>query len=240
VVATSGKASDSANVIGVASGAADGTDRQDVEKPPAVQNGLTVGLVRSGTAAGRASVLAQDIQQANGGKKTWNLVVSTPAPNQDVTLSWPQLAALPRTYEVTITDNATGTRQQMRQSPSLKFNSGEGASRSFTITAEPVAGSGAFTLTMTTRAAGGRGASSIEVSSTQAASITVKIKGSNGQTVRTLAGRSASLGHTASFVWDNRDSKGSAVPAGTYIVEATGTTADGQPRKIAQPLTIVR
>ena len=76
--------------------------------------------------------------------------------------------------------------------------------------------------------------------STQAATLAVRIKGSSGQTVRTLAGRSASLGSNATFVWDNRDSKGAAVAAGAYLIEVTGTTSDGESRRVTRPYVVVR
>lgn len=238
LVASSNGRTDASNYLGVATGSQDGRDKNDIEKPPAANQGLSVGLVQNAT-GGRSALLAQDIQQANGGRKSWNVVVTTPAPSQEVTLSWPSISSVPRGYELFITDTATGIRQQMRQVPSLRVNTGEAATRAFTITAEPTVGSGVFTLSLTTRPGRAGGATTIEVGSTQAASISVRIL-SNGHTVRTLTGRSASLGSNASFVWDNRDAKGSSVAAGVYTIEVTGSTSDGQTRRAIQPLVIVR
>jgi hypothetical protein len=239
VVASSNGHTDSSNYIGLATGSQDGRDKTDIEKPPAAKQGLTVGLVQNVT-GGRSAVLAQDIQQANGGRKSWNVTVTTPTASQDVTLSWPSIATVPRGYELFITDTATGIRQQMRQVPSLRVNTGEAGTRAFTINAEPTAGSGVFSLSVTAHQPGrAGGATSIEVGSTQAAAISVRIL-SNGRAVRTLTGRSASLGSNASFMWDNRDAKGSSVAAGAYTIEVTGTTSDGQTRRAIQPVVIVR
>jgi hypothetical protein len=238
LVASSNGKTDASNFFGVATSSKDGRDANDIEKPPAVRQGLTVGLTQSLT-SGRSALLAQDIQQANGGRKTWNVVVTSPAPSQDVTLSWPGISAIPRGYELFITDTSTGVRQQMRQTPSLRVNTGESGTRAFTITAEPTVGTAAFTLTMKANVSRAGGATAIEVASTQAASVSVRVL-SNGHAIRTLTGRSASLGSNASYVWDNRDAKGASVAAGTYIIEATATTSDGLLRKSILPVTIVR
>ncbi len=239
IIASSAGVTDAANYIGLASNAVDGLDKNDIEKPPAAKQGLSVGLAGSAQ-SGRAGVLAQDIQQANGLRKTWNLLVTTPTPKQDVTLSWPDISTLPRGYELFITDSATGQRRQMRQTPSMRINTGDASTRAFVITAEPRTGAAVFALNLQTRSSRAANATTIEVGSTQDATLAVRVKGSSGQTIRTLTGRSASLGNSATYVWDNRDAKGSAVAAGAYIIEVTGTTSDGETRRVAQPLVIVR
>src|SRR5207247_7386883 len=86
--------------------------------------------------ATRAGVYAQDIQ-APGGKKEWTVAVTSPAPNADVTLSWPDIGNLPRGYELYITDTANGQRRAMRQTSSLRVNTGATGNRTFRIAAEP-------------------------------------------------------------------------------------------------------
>jgi hypothetical protein len=241
IAASTGKSQDTWNFLGVSSTSKDGFDLSDYEKPPFINGAVRLEFTRD-TWGTRAGVYAQDIQASAGGTKTWNVRVTTPAPNQDVTLSWPEITSLPRSYELFITDAATGQRQQMRQVPSIRVNTGDAATRSFVITAEPRTATSAFNLTVTMGASGSRAANvtTFAVASTQAATVTVRIKGSNGQTIRTLGGRAASVGTTASFVWDNRDAKGVSVASGSYIIEVTGTTADGKTRRAAQPLIIVR
>jgi len=242
VIASNGKTQDAWNYLGVASGASDGYDPKDISKPPYVQNAVRLQFTRDGWGT-RAGSYAQDVQAANGAKKSWTLNVTTPAPNQDVTLSWPEVSTVPKGYELFITDSANGQRRQMRQTSSIRVNTGEASTRSFVITAEPRVGTGVFTISMQGHTApGGRagGVMSFDVSSTQDATIMLRIKGASGQTIRTLTGRSASLGSTATFTWDNRDSKGTSVAAGSYIVEVTGTTSDGETRRLIQPVLVVR
>jgi len=72
--------------------------------------------------------------------------VTTPQPNQDVTLSWPDIAMVPRGYELFLVDTSSGRRYQMRQASSVSLNSGANGARSAQIVAEP-RGSGAFHIT---------------------------------------------------------------------------------------------
>lgn len=238
VVASNGTSQDGWNFLGVAPGASDTFDLKDVEKPPFIQDKVTVAFLRD-TWGGRAGMYAQDMQAANGQRKTWKMVVTTPRPNQDVTLTWPDISTLPRGYELYVTDEATGQRKLMRQTLSLRYNTGDTTTRAFTITAEPRSGPSALVLTGHVRQT--RGGSIIDVSSTQDVSLTFRVRTSSGQTVRTFSNsRAASLGTPATLLWDLRDNKGSAVAAGSFLVEVVGTTADGRSSKLVIPHIITR
>jgi len=241
LVASNGKTQDAYNYVGVANGASDSYDSRDVEKPPAIQGSVRVGIIRDSWGK-RSATYAQDIQAANGGVKTWNVLVTSPAANQDATLSWPEIASVPRGYDLYITDKTTGQRQLMRQISSLRFNTGATASRAFIITAQPRTGGSALLLRaqVHTGVRSVNSGVSIDVDATQEATLSIRVR-SGGRIVRTLnTGRAASPGNTATVLWDYRDNKGMSVPSGLYVIEVVGTATDGRSSRTVVPWTVVR
>ncbi|MGC8666791.1 MAG: FlgD immunoglobulin-like domain containing protein [Chthonomonadales bacterium] len=239
IVASGNGAVDRWNTIGVASGASDGLNAMDYPKPPAVQGKLSAALVRNGSGTSRAVSLAQDIRSASMTRKTWTLVVTAPKPGADITVSWPGIAAVPRSYELFITDAATGERRSMRQTSSMHVNLGSGTSRAFQITAEP-RGTGALRITgLTVVSHRGGNAATIAFGTTQDATVQVRILGATGTTVRNLLSRASGAGQTQ-VTWDLRDAKGIAVPAGTYLVEVKATASDGSQARVVVPHLVTR
>ena len=227
------------NSFGVASGASDGPDTRDVEYPPVIAPRLSVAYPRADWPAGRAGEYIRDVQAADGRAKSWKVVVSTPQPNTEVTVTWPEISRVPRSYELSIVDMVTGQRRSMRQSSSLRVNTGAGASRAFTISAEPRR-AGAVTISSLLARPVGRGtAAAISFVSSQDANVHVRILKSSGGLLRTLATRSAPAGETT-VTWDLRDNKGVAVPSGAYTIEVKAVTTDGQSARQVAPYLVVR
>jgi hypothetical protein len=240
LAATDARTADGWNFIGVARDASDGADIHDVSKPPAVADSVSLSIRRE-DAVGSTERLAQDVRAASGAVKSWKVVVSSPRPDADVVLTWPNLSALPRTYELYVTDDATGTRQAMRQVSSLKLNTGPAATRVVTITAEPRTAAGAFRITswnvVQTRS---RSAATIAVAASQPATLNIRVLAQNGSMVRRLTSRAEGAGQMTQVSWDLRDGRGVAVPAGSYTVEIKATTADGQSARAVAPLVVTR
>jgi hypothetical protein len=232
------KTQDTYNFIGLSSSANDGVDRFDVEKPPAVQSAVRFAINRPNWGR-RAGAYAADVQ-AMGGRKQWDVVVTSPAPNENVTLSWPEISRLPKGYELTITDKATGVRTIMRQTTSIRINTGTAASRSYTITAEPRSSANALMLRVKVD---GRapGLAKVSVSSSVNATFSVRVFGQSGQSIRQVTGgRAATPDTDTTVVWDGKDTRGVSVPSGTYTIEVKGVTTDGQTAKQIVPVVIVR
>jgi hypothetical protein len=230
------------NGFGVAAGASDGLDARDVENPPAVAPQLSVLFSRPDWPVGRAGNYLRDIQAADGRAKTWQLVVSTPEPDTEVTVSWPEINRVPRSYELFITDRATGQRRAMRQTSSLRISTGTAASRAFTITAEPRRLGALAISSLLVRSTGGRGAPSgaaISFVASQDSTVQIRILKAGGGLLRSLATRSASTGETT-ITWDLKDNKGVAVPSGAYTVEVKAATTDGQTARQIAPYLVVR
>jgi len=240
IVASAEGKSDGSTFIGLAAGAADAADIKDIEKPPAISNRLTVGIDRTNWPKGRAGLYAQDIQSPAGARKVWRLVVTTPRPNTEVTLAWPEIGSVPRTHELYVTDLTTGVRKAMRQSSSLRINTGEAASRAFEISADLRAGSQVFRITqLRVEPTRSRAAAQIAFTTTRDASVRVRILKSGGAPVRSLASRATPSG-TTQLLWDYRDDRGVSVPAGVYTIEVSGTTSDGQSTRMVAPHIVLR
>jgi hypothetical protein len=229
---------DTYNFIGLAPSATDGADKFDVEKPPAVQGAVRLGILHP-TWGRKAGTYATDIQ-AQTGRKQWDIMVSSATPNENVTLSWPEITRLPRTYELSITDKSTGVRTLMRQTLSMRVNTGQSGSRSYTITAEPRSPGNALLLTVGSDARAA-GISKLTVRSNLDATFTVRVVGTNGQAVRQISGgRAVSAAQDTTVIWDGKDNRGVSVPSGVYNFEVKGVTPDGQTAKRIVPVTIVR
>ena len=238
--ATDGASWDSCSYIGLAQDAFDGADPRDVAKPPAVAGSVSLAIL-SDEASNRGAALAQDIRSASSAPKQWRIAVVSPQPNTDVTITWPDIATLPKTHELYLTDDGGGPRKSMRQMSSFKVNTGATGTRMLTVTAEPRTAGGAFRITSWNVAASrGKSTATIAVGTTQQASLNIRVVGASGATIRKLTSRSAGMGDLSQITWDLRDAKGVAVPAGTYTVEIKAVTTDGQSARVVAPLVVTR
>jgi hypothetical protein len=239
IQATAGRSADTTNFIGVAPGASDGYDRADYEKPPAADGSLTLGFTRSSW-GDRSGLYTRDIQAANNNRKQWDLVVTSPKPNTDVTLSWPDVSQLPKGTELYITDKATGVRSMMRQKAAVRVNTGDAGRAAFSITAIPGMGAGLH-VTGSVRPNRASNSAGISVQTTKDATLTVRILGLTGQAIRTLgSGRAATAGSDTTLTWDYKDGKGVAVPSGSYTIEIKAVTPDGQSARLPIQHIVVR
>ena len=122
----------------------------------------------------------------------------------------------------------------------MTVNTGSGSNRSFIISAEPrLAGLALRFTDLAVRPSRSNGSATISFTASQDANVQVRVLRSTGDVVRNLATRAASSGSTM-VTWDYRDGKGAALPAGAYIVEVKGTTADGQSARVSAPHLLVR
>lgn len=237
---TDGTTQDGWNFIGVGRDAKDGVDQHDVMKPPTVADSVNLAILGLGQGIAPER-LAQDIRSASPTAKRWQISVSSATPNADLTLTWPDISTLPRTYELYISDGSNPARQAMRTTSSLRINTGPAGTRMITLDAEPRAAAGAFRITswnvLPTKS---HGSATISVSASQTATLSIRVLGPGGAMVRRLTGRAGGLGQTSEVTWDQRDSRGIAVPAGAYTVEIKATSTDGQSARVVAPLVVTR
>lgn len=223
-------------IIGAASRAADGIDLYDMPKPPApVEESVQTLLV----APDGQSALAQDIRADSTRRQVWEMVVSAPKPDSTVVLRWNGMQSVPSSLRLKLVDNEAKVTRDLRAMSSYTFKVGASGSRRLQIVAEPRGAAGLrVTSLRVTRTRGGAVAISYALS--DSASAKVRILSATGKVVQTLqAGEAASRGVT-NLTWNGRDGAGIAVPAGSYLVEVTATSEDGQTARAVQPVVITR
>jgi subtilisin family serine protease len=237
---------DGQNYFGEVRGASVSVDNHDIVKPPA---GAGHAYVRfeAQTTQGQTRSLAFDMRplDANAGRREWVALVSSDQGNADVTLSWEGLSRVPRNGRLTLTDTATGKKLALNSRSAYTYRSGEaGATRRFLITLESQSSGGvlAFTnirMVPTGKAAGGGYA--IRFLANQDAEVAGVIRTLSGKQVSALVGTGRAEGASETTLrWDGRGADGAALPAGPYVVEVTGRTADGQTARFSRTVQYVR
>ncbi len=226
--------------LGVAQSASAGVDLHDVPAPPsALRPGPVVDAYFTIGDAGGPRYLV-DTQPATAATKTWTLTVVAEEPGAAVTLRWPELSStLPDGLVATLEDLDGGRQTYMRTSGSYTYNSGTGGARHFRVVVRERAGA-ALGLTATAQAASGRGLEILYTLS-QSATVDVEVRNIAGRVVsRVASGREAEQGQNT-LVWNGISDAGTAVPAGTYIVQVTARSAEtGEQASVIRTATIGR
>ncbi len=190
----------------------------------------------AGTAEGR---YYSDIR-SSGDRRAWSVTVSTPLPNTDYTLRWSLPPTLPRTTRLVLLDSATGRRRYMHADTSLVFNSGESPTRRFLVIPEMRGADVCRILNPRVTPSRAPGAVSVSFDVTTAAAVAVAVRSTSGLVIRNLErGRAASAG-AVTLLWDGRDDRGIAVPAGVYSMVITARTDTGDAARIMVPVVVTR
>lgn len=179
-------------------------------------------------------------------RSQWTLTVTVPQSEQTYTLTWGSLATLPRGTHLSIQDLTSKTTQVMNNSSALSFQTAKGeTTRQFLITAVPRSANrlAIRNLSATTPLqTGGRAANVVVTVSyelTVAAETQVQVRLA-GRVIRHVAqGRAASEG-VNQLVWDGRDDSGRVMSAGTYLLEVTARTPDGEQTRSIAPIILTR
>ena len=253
--AQQGDLKDSDNSIGVTPDAKNGFDnRYNNEKPPMVDAADSLYLGIKGTdATGRATNFSDLVQNAasGGAVKSWEFVVQASDPAKgEVTLTWPNVARLPRGVEPVLIDTVSGKRFNMRTGgSSFRFTPSAGrAEHRFRVEVAPPATTPLALMNVrvnrTPGAAGGRATGSgfrFAFTVTRDADVTAQVQTLSGQVIRTINSR-AVRGTEASVTWDGRSAIGADVPAGTYILAITArdtTRAAGDGSQVTRLIPFV-
>jgi hypothetical protein len=251
LVARGSNSSDRLAAIGVAPKATDGPDVYKLNKPPSLNNQVTLDILHDDWKDSNGRY-AQDLRSPGQSRKVWDMMVTSAKPNEDVTLTWPAIAAsVPRNYQLTLIDRDTNVRRNLRQTASYTVNTGASKTRSIQIIAEP-AGRGGNTLITSfhvvsnqTRGAAAPTSVAIHYGLSSATDARIFIRDGSGRTIRTLVGvtRAASGGSgltEGEAVWDMKDQRGVALPSGLYQVELLATNGDGHRSRQIQPFLLTR
>lgn len=230
----------SARYLAVSQDASDAIDNMDVPAPPAtLQSGpaLDAYFTIGGTDGFR---YLMDTRPA-GGANTWDLTVISEAPGAPVTVRWPSLSAnLPADLVATLEDVAAGRVVYMRTSEAYTFVSQTGGARHLRVTVRPRAEA---TLGLTASAQGLAGGRGLEIvySLSSDAMVDVEVRNIAGRVVRRVVQNRAAASGQSTLTWNGLSDAGTAVPAGTYIIQVTARSPQsGEQMSVIRTATIAR
>ncbi|GEM_PF-6505432 len=229
-----------ARLFGATSGATDEVDTSDVPAPPALlATGPRVDAWFSIGADSDRRYLV-DTRSADPGAKTWSLTVLAEEPGAAVTVRWPGLSqTLPGDLVATLQDVAAGRQVYMRTSESYTFTSQAGGTRELRITVRQRA-EATLGLTAAARSTA-RGGLEILYTLGNDALVDVEVRNIAGRVVRSLAQNRAAVEGQNTLMWNGLSEAGTAVPAGTYIVQVTARSPEtGEQMSVIRTATVSR
>ncbi len=235
--------------VGVAPAATNTPDMYKYAKPPVFNPGTTLSIVHSDWGKSNG-VYAQDLRAPGSTTQTWNLQVTAPVADKEVTISWPSIAnSVPRGYDLVIVDPTTGARQSLKSTSSYTLAVSAGATRSLQVIATPQVRSSTAITSLTvvpnkSRGAGAPTTATISFNLAAASDTQLNIRNSRGAIIRSINGvtRAAdgAAATTGQVIWDLKDQKGTSLSSGAYTVEVVATNSTGQRARQTMPYVITR
>lgn len=226
--------------FGVSPNSAPGFDRTDVPSPPLpLTEGPSLQAEFINSQSSQPPCLV-DMRPADGTENTWELAITTNARDQDIVLSWPNLATLPGSLTAVLQDAATGQCRYMRTTSSYHYNSGDGGRRVFRITVQPKDDSGP-TVTEVQATAAPQGNWVISYTLSAPASVKIQIRNISGVVVKRLQQDQIAMAGRNTTLWNGRSDQGTVIPAGRYLCEITAQSPDtGQVSRVVTTMAVVR
>ena len=229
---------DDKNYIGKADSAKDATAMKIYKPPMAPKASLALSIASDKPGETR---LAQSLLD-NTGPMQWTIYVQN-VKQQQVTLTWPNMSQVPKNVAFRITDVATGTSRNMRQTSGYTFTAAANTSRQFTVQA--TAGTASKAIIGNVVVSQGKGLDrnapfTISYTLSADATTTIRILGANGQEVYTATRGRADVAGENTATWAMRDNANRAVAPGIYRVEITAETTDGERVRKIVPVNVIR
>jgi len=229
---------DSSNYVGVTTDKKK-ADALEIPKPPMTPNGkLEMAVVDPN--AKSSSRLAQSFTDRVA-KMEWQVEVHAKEAG-DVTVTWPNVASLPRNVRFRLTDTVSGQKFDLRSASGYTFKMAQPGTRQLTLSMEP-GGSvrpviGDVNITRSGRDVSGP--VTINYSLSADALVSVRVLASNGKEVYTVSrGRADGTGQN-SVTWMLKDSANRSVAPGTYKVEILAETPTGERVRKIVPVNVIR
>lgn len=228
---------DDQNFVGVAASTRSINELTIYEPPMGPRQNLGVSISAPKISDTR---LAQAMSTTTG-QQEWSVLVQNKKGGQ-TTLTWPNMSTVPKNVRFRLTDVATGTSRDMRRSSGYTFTSEANTTREFKISAEPGGVSRALIGNVTVGRDGRARSSAYVINYTLSgdATTTVRILGAGGKEVYTATRGRADRAGQNSALWALRDNANRAVAPGTYRVEITAETSDGERVRKIVPINVIR
>lgn len=209
----------------------------DSEAPPEFGQmlGLAVQNPTWGKYAGRYAV---DIRR-DGTKTAWQLQVRSPVPEMDVTLTWNDLRTVPKGTRLMLVDEASGRRYNLRTVSSVTLRTDSSGTRYLQVIVEPQTGDVLRILQLRAQRTRG-GAYSVQFALSADAQVQTEVLSGSGKPIRVLQKGTPSRAGIQSVSWDGRDSSGTSVPAGAYLLRIRARTEDGTSTQAILPMVVTR
>ncbi|MCX7597947.1 MAG: hypothetical protein N2512_03630, partial [Armatimonadetes bacterium] len=235
LVVRAGESQDAAVYLGVASGASEGFDvGRDELKPPPPTAGAYV-YAAAVPADPQVGPLAVDLRRAAGGE--YRVQVLTSAVGEPVTVSWPDLSALPRDVKPYLFDPVANRRVYMRTSSSYTYVD-ESGSRTLVVEMSIDKG-GALVVSALQAMPRGQGAE-VAYTLSRPAAVDVVVMNISGAVVRRLVTGAAQKAGLNRVSWDGRSDRGTPVPAGRYLVTVRAVGENGERTQGVAAVTVGR
>lgn len=183
--------------------------------------------------------LAYDVRQTAAAGETWQFEVVSQIVGQPVTISLPDLSALPADKQVTLVDTAANRRIYLRTTQAYTYEADAGATRAFELIIAPRSVA-ALTISSASANVSNAGAVALTYALSQDAAVTVEIMNISGRPIKTVAAARAASAGVNTEVWDLRSSAGTKVPAGRYLVTVTAAADNGQQARAVIPVQVNR
>lgn len=224
--------SDKAAVIGIEPGA---KASSDVPKPPAFKEFVSVSVTDE---AGK--VRCAKVVKSTTAKQTWNLVVETDQDGEGL-LQWPGVNNLPKRVRLQITDMQTGVVTDLKSVAGIKVSLRAGAVRRYKVSmATDVSRKLAVSFLRAEPTSRLSGSYSYRLGVTQDAEVDAQVMTVSGKPIQILAAGRATSGSSTKLVWNGRNTDGSPVPAGPYMLRVTVRDADGSSVTEMRTISVVR
>jgi hypothetical protein len=235
-------AADDQNFVGVASSVSSAKSMQVFEPPIApIKDAVSLSIEKM--IEGEQTRMAQSLSETAGRQEFKVLVDSNTA--GPVTVTWPNLATIPKNVRARIVDTVTGETRDLRKFSGYTFNAEAKLTREFKIQLEPGVSVAPVIGSISVNRSGGRangGDSSVRLTYTLSADVTtsVRILSATGREVATLTRGRADKAGQNEVVWNLRDQAQRSVAPGTYRAEIVAEGNDGERTRKMHPFVIVR
>ncbi|MFO7948621.1 MAG: FlgD immunoglobulin-like domain containing protein [Armatimonadota bacterium] len=225
--------------LGAARDATEGADpAYDLLAPPDFGDHVKVRFALPGERLKNAS-WATDVRPENGEENTWNLQVSSTYADTPVTLRWPDLSRLPSDLRPVLINRDTGQRRYMRTTTHITLPAdADGCQSNLAIEMNEDTGA-SLSLTGLSTAQTGAGAA-ITYNLSKPASVRATVRNIAGRTVARIADGSVQPAGSGNLMWNLRNTTGSLVPSGVYLISVTARSDDGQQTSVLRTFSLTR